>query len=58
MTGTWEIQESSGSKSNVDQYNFDDPLFLHPSDNGVVSIISIKFTGPNLEKLYDKSFEG
>lgn len=35
---------ASGPKS-LDHYDFDDPLFLHPSDNGVVSIISFKLVG-------------
>ena len=39
-----ETPSVSGSKS-PDRYDFDDPLFLHPFDNGVVSIISFKLTG-------------
>lgn len=33
---------SGSSTNNHDHYEFDDPLFLHPFDNGIVSIISIK----------------
>lgn len=50
-----------GTENVIDHYDFDDPLFLHPSDNGIVSIISIKLTSPNLffnmEKLYDQGFK-
>lgn len=35
-----------GSRTkNPYHYDFDDPLFLYPSDNGVVSIISFKLSG-------------
>lgn len=45
MNGSGEVPECSGSKTNINQYNFNDPQFLHPIDNGVVSIISIKLNG-------------
>lgn len=38
-----ETPSASGTKP--DHYDYDDPLFMHPSDNGFVSIINMKLTG-------------
>lgn len=42
MTGIGDILGSSGKDSSVD---FDDPLYVHPFDNNITSIIIIKLTG-------------
>lgn len=50
MTGV----ESSGSKV-VESSNFDDPLYLHPSDTSVVSIINFKLTGTENYRIWRSS---
>lgn len=45
MVGEALARGSRSGTKNWDHYDFDDPFFLHPSDNGVVSIISFKFFG-------------
>ncbi|XP_023734895.1 uncharacterized protein LOC111882761 [Lactuca sativa] len=37
--------ESPGSSAKDDQVNFDDPLFVHPFDNSVSTIVTIKLIG-------------
>lgn len=44
---------SSGSKH--DHIDFDDPLFVHPSDNSITTIITIKLTGNENYRLWRSS---
>ena len=37
--------DESYSGSKADSVNFDDPLYFHPSDNYVTTIVTIKLTG-------------
>lgn len=50
MTGT--LGASSSRKVNVD---FDDPLYLHPSDNSVIAIIIFKFLGTENFRVWKSS---
>lgn len=58
MYRSWLVGETptpaSGSKS-LDHYDFGDPLFLHQSDNGAVSIISFKLTYTENFKIWQSS---
>lgn len=46
--------KSSSSKS-TDELNFDDPFFLHPSDNAVTSLISFKLLGSENFRIWRSS---
>ena len=53
MTGGSNDPPSGSGKD--DQINFDDPLYIHPSDNAVTSIITIKLTGNENFRLWRSS---
>lgn len=44
----------SGTKS-LNHYDVDEPLFLHPSDIGVVSIITLKFSSTENFRIWKSS---
>lgn len=44
-----------GTKNVAEHYDFDDPFFLHPLDNGTISIISIKLTCPENFRIWRSS---
>ena len=52
MAGSTDPPGGSGKD---DQVNFDDPLFVHPSDNTVTTIITIKLTGNENFRLWRSS---
>ena len=43
----------SGNNNNV--VDFDDPLYIHPSDNSITTIITIKLTGNENYRLWRSS---
>ncbi|XP_023756901.1 uncharacterized protein LOC111905437 [Lactuca sativa] len=47
--------DTSGGSGKDDQINFDDPLYIHPSDNAVTSIITTKLTGNENFRLWRSS---
>ena len=53
-----DIPEGSGSTKEKDSttpgtpIDFDDPLYIHPSDNAVTSIITIKLSGNENYRLW------
>ena len=53
MTGGSNDPPSGSGKD--DQINFDDPLYIHPSDNAVTSIITTKLTGNENFRLWRSS---
>lgn len=49
------LDDPGGSGSKNDSVDFDDPLYIHPSDNTANTIISIKLTGNENFKLWHSS---
>ena len=45
----------TGSSSKVDSVNYDDPLYIHPSDNTVTTIVSFKLTGTDNFRVWRSS---
>lgn len=44
-----------GSSSKTESVNYDDPLFIHPSDNTVTTIVNFKLTGTENFRIWRSS---
>ncbi|KAL4580545.1 hypothetical protein LXL04_016743 [Taraxacum kok-saghyz] len=52
---SWPVRLYRVSKAEPVQTDFDDPLYIHPSDNAVTSISSVKLTGTENYRLWRSS---
>ena len=43
------------SSTKIDAINFDDPLYLHPSDHSITTIISFKLLGTEIFRVWKSS---